>query len=131
MCTNVLALHSHKMPAHILPVVDIILHVPHDPEYYTALLVPLSVESYGRSCQPAMKPLHALGDEADGPAGVGRAYIDGQIDRCMKNSHHFLLSLCLRPRFQHTLGSRFICARQETDGHASAPGIHLCFFAIF
>jgi hypothetical protein len=26
---------------------------------------------------------------------------------------------------------RFTCARQETDGHASAPGIHLNFFAIY
>jgi hypothetical protein len=77
MCTNVLAVHSHKIPAHILPVVELILHVPHDPEYYTALLVPFSVESYGRLGQPAMEFLHALGDEAAGPGGVDRAYIDG------------------------------------------------------
>jgi hypothetical protein len=31
------------------------------------------VESYGRLGQPAMKLLHALGDEAAGPGGVQRA----------------------------------------------------------
>jgi hypothetical protein len=35
--------------------------------------VPFSVESYGRIGQPAMKLLHALGDEAAGPGGVTRA----------------------------------------------------------
>jgi hypothetical protein len=35
--------------------------------------VPFSVESYGRLCQPAMKLLHPLGDEAAGPDGVQRA----------------------------------------------------------
>jgi hypothetical protein len=36
-------------------------------------MVPFSVESYGRIGQPAMKLLHALGDEAAGPGGVTRA----------------------------------------------------------
>jgi hypothetical protein len=35
--------------------------------------VPFSVESYGRIGQPAMKLIHALGDEAAGPGGVTRA----------------------------------------------------------
>jgi hypothetical protein len=35
--------------------------------------VPLSVENYGRLGQPAMKLLHALGDEAASPDGVGWA----------------------------------------------------------
>jgi hypothetical protein len=35
--------------------------------------VPFSVESYGRLGQPAMKLLHALGEEAAGPGGVTRA----------------------------------------------------------
>jgi hypothetical protein len=35
--------------------------------------VPFSIESYGRIGQPAMKVLHALGDEAAGPGGVTRA----------------------------------------------------------
>jgi hypothetical protein len=35
--------------------------------------VPFSVESYGRISHPAMKLLHALGDEAAGPGGVTRA----------------------------------------------------------
>jgi hypothetical protein len=35
--------------------------------------VPYSVESYGRIGQPAMKLIHALGDEAAGPGGVTRA----------------------------------------------------------
>jgi hypothetical protein len=35
--------------------------------------VPFSVDSYGRLGQPAMKLLHALGDEAAGPGGVHRA----------------------------------------------------------
>jgi hypothetical protein len=35
--------------------------------------VPFSVESYGRLGQPAMKLLHALGDEAASPGGVSRA----------------------------------------------------------
>jgi hypothetical protein len=34
--------------------------------------VPFSVESCGRLGQPAMKLLHALGDEAAGPGGVQR-----------------------------------------------------------
>jgi hypothetical protein len=36
-------------------------------------LCPLSVESYGRIGQPAIKLSHALGDEAAGPGGVTRA----------------------------------------------------------
>jgi hypothetical protein len=35
--------------------------------------VPFSVESYGRIGQPAMKLLHAPGDEAAGPGGVTQA----------------------------------------------------------
>jgi hypothetical protein len=35
--------------------------------------VPLSVVTYGRLGQPAMKLLHSLGDEAAGPGGVTRA----------------------------------------------------------
>jgi hypothetical protein len=37
------------------------------------LFVPFSFESYGRIGQPAMKLLHAQGDEAAGPGGVTRA----------------------------------------------------------
>jgi hypothetical protein len=42
--------------------------------------VPVSVESYGRLSQPAMKHLHALGEEAVGPGGVSRAsFEDGAL----------------------------------------------------
>jgi hypothetical protein len=37
--------------------------------------VPLSVESFGRLGQPAMKILHNVGDEAAGPGGAMRASI--------------------------------------------------------
>jgi hypothetical protein len=40
----------------------------------------VSVESYGRLSQPAMKLLHTLGEEAVGPGGVSRAsFVDGAL----------------------------------------------------
>jgi hypothetical protein len=44
------------------------MHEPNGP------FVPFSAESYGRLGQPAMKLLHALGDKAASPGGVGRAF---------------------------------------------------------
>jgi hypothetical protein len=42
--------------------------------------VPVSVESYGRLSQPAMKLLHTLGEEAAGPGGISRAsFVDGAL----------------------------------------------------
>jgi hypothetical protein len=42
--------------------------------------VPFSVESYGRIGQPAMKLLHALGDEAAGPGGgMGASFVAGAL----------------------------------------------------
>jgi hypothetical protein len=42
--------------------------------------VPFSVESYGRIGQPAMKFLHALGDEAAGPGGITRtSFVAGAL----------------------------------------------------
>jgi hypothetical protein len=45
----------------------------HEWSQTAAPLCTFSVESYGRSSQPAMKLLHALGNEAAGPGGVDRA----------------------------------------------------------
>jgi hypothetical protein len=42
--------------------------------------VPVSVESYGRLSQPAMKLLHTLGEEAAGPWDASRAsFVDGAL----------------------------------------------------
>jgi hypothetical protein len=61
--------------------------------------VPFSVESYGRIGQPAMKLLHALGDEAAGPGGVTRAsFVAGalrEISVGLCRGNFFMYRACL------------------------------------
>jgi hypothetical protein len=46
--------------------------------------VPVSVESFGRLSQPAMKLLHTLGNEAAGPGGARRyIYVGLFCPRCI------------------------------------------------
>jgi hypothetical protein len=61
--------------------------------------VPFSVESYGRIGQPAIKLLHALGDEVAGPGGVTRAsFVAGALRESSGGSyrgHFFMFRACL------------------------------------
>jgi hypothetical protein len=84
-------------------------------------------------CKPAPTPPATPGKQQKlptcQPISLGIYVFKISLSDCMQA--WIYRSLCLRPRFQRTLGSRFTCAKQETDGHASAPGIHLDFFAIY
>jgi hypothetical protein len=61
--------------------------------------VPFSVESYGRIGQPAMKLLHALGDEAAGAGGVTRAsFVAGALRKIsvgLCRGNFFMYRVCL------------------------------------
>jgi hypothetical protein len=61
--------------------------------------VPFSAESYGRIGQPAMKLLHAMGDEAAGPGGVTRvSFVAGalrEISVGLCRSKFFMYRACL------------------------------------
>jgi hypothetical protein len=61
--------------------------------------VPFSVESYGRIGQPAMKLLHALGDEAAGPGWVTRvSFVAGalrEISVGLCRGNFFMYRACL------------------------------------
>jgi hypothetical protein len=60
--------------------------------------VPFSVESYGRIGQPAMKLLHALGDEAAGPGRVKRASFPGALQETrigLCRGNFFMYRVCL------------------------------------
>jgi hypothetical protein len=63
------------------------------------LFVPFSVESYGRIGQPALKLLHALGDEAAGPGGVTRASLVAgafwEISAGLCRGNFFMYRACL------------------------------------
>jgi hypothetical protein len=60
--------------------------------------VPVSVESYGRLSQPAMKLLHTLGEEAAGPGGVSRAsFVDvalRELSVGLVRGNYFLYGVC-------------------------------------
>jgi hypothetical protein len=59
--------------------------------------VPFSVESNARIGQPAMKPLHALGDEAAGPGGV-TSFVAGalrEISAGLCRGNFFMYRACL------------------------------------
>jgi hypothetical protein len=83
--------------------------------------VPFSVESYGRIGQPAMKLLHALGDEAAGPVGVTRAsFVAGalreiSIGLCRGNFFMYRVRLGM---FAESSGTGFQAGmRVPTDEH--------------
>jgi hypothetical protein len=61
--------------------------------------VPFSVESYGRLGQPAMKLLHALGEEAASPGGVSRAsFVAGAVRELsigLCRGNFFIYRVCL------------------------------------
>jgi hypothetical protein len=83
--------------------------------------VPFSVESYGRIGQPAMKLLHALGDEAAGPGGVTRAsFVAGalrEISFGLCRGNFFMYRACLG-MFAKSSGTGFRAGmRVPTDEH--------------
>jgi hypothetical protein len=61
--------------------------------------VPFSVESYGRIGQPALKPMHALGDEAASPGRVMRvSFVAGalrEISAGLFRGNFFMYRACL------------------------------------
>jgi hypothetical protein len=83
--------------------------------------VPFSVESYWRIGQPAMKLLHALGDEAAGPGGGTRASFIAGASReisvwlCRGN---FLMHRACLGMFARSSGTGFRAGmRVPTDEH--------------
>jgi hypothetical protein len=83
--------------------------------------VPFSVESYGRIGQPAMKLLHALGDEAAGPGEVTRAsFVAGasrEISVGLCRGNFFIYRVCLG-MFANSSGTEFRAGmRVPTDEH--------------
>jgi hypothetical protein len=61
--------------------------------------VPVSVKSYGRSSQPAMKLSQSLGEEAAGPGGVSRAsFVEEalwELSVGLVRGNHFLYRVCV------------------------------------
>jgi hypothetical protein len=83
--------------------------------------LPFSVESYGRIGQPAMKLLHALGDEAAGPGGVTRgSFVAGalrEISVGLCKGNLFLYCVCLG-MFAKSNGTGFRAGMSvPTDAH--------------
>jgi hypothetical protein len=92
---------------------------PVEPNGYP--FVPFSVESYGRIGQPAMKLLHALGDEAAGPDGVTRAsFVAGalrEVSVGLCRGNFFMHHACLGMFAKSSVTGFRAGLRVPTDAH--------------